>query len=273
MQGAQTWSIAPARPTVGDTVILSRLLPGPPGVRARPQPLGPSSLLEPLGDPKVERAGSTLVLSYPVALFEAGQLELPMPPVELLYSDGTAELILGDTARILVASVLPELDSLPDARPSLGPVLREVKQPWPAVWLGLAALGAGGLWGWLRRRGRRPLSGAEPAPVATSPPLERWAAAGEVRAVATVVYHELRQTMAQLEPRLNPGADEAELLLQVRDFRPEWPADEIAGLLRELERARFSPAVGYDVLELAERSGILCRELRLLESAPDVRAT
>lgn len=273
LQGAQTWSVLPPHPTVGDTVILRRLLPGPPGVRVRPGPLSPSSLIEPLGEPRVERAGSALVLSYALAFFEVGEVSLPMPPAELIYADGTAESILGDTAKVRVASVLPATDTLPEPRPSLGPLARDRKSLGPAVWLGLSVMVAAGAWAFARGRPRRRpvLAAAEDGEV--EPPLERWAAAGEVRAVATAAYQKLREAIERLEPRAARGIDPAAMLRELEELRPEWPHGEIAELIRELDRARFAPAVASDALALDEQVAELCRTLRSLQSKPDVRST
>ncbi len=271
LQGPQTWSVLPSDPTVGDTVVLRRLLPGSPGVRVRPVPLSPSYLIEPLGDPQAERAGTALVLSYAVAFFEVGELSLPMPPVELIYADGTTELILGDTAKVRIASVLPATDALPEPRPSLGPLARDRRSIWPAVWLGVWVLFVSGAWVYVRRRPRNRPRRAGPEAAAAGPPLERWAAAGEVRAVATVAYHRLREQIEKLEPRVARATDPAVPSMELKELRPEWPHEEIAELLRELHRTRFAPAVGSNALALAEQVDELCRVLRSLESEGHVR--
>ncbi|GIW51175.1 MAG: hypothetical protein KatS3mg081_0530 [Gemmatimonadales bacterium] len=273
LQGPQTWSVLPSNPTVGDTVIIRRLLPGPPGVRIRARPLSPSSVLEPLDEPQVERAGSALVLSYAAAFFEAGELSVPMPSAELIYADGTTELILGDTAKVRIASVLPATDTLPQPQPSLGPLARDRKSVWPAVWLGLSVIVAAGVWVYLRRRPRQLPVAARGKVSAVEPPLERWAAAGEVRAVATVAYHKLRRTIDELEPRVAGAADPAAMLKELEELHPHWPHEEIGDLLRELDRARFAPVVASDALALDEQVVELCRVLRSLESEVHVRET
>lgn len=271
LQGPQTWSVLPPHPTVGDTVVLRRLLPGPPGVRVRPVPLGPSHLIEPLGDPQVEQAGTAVVLSYVLAFFEVGELSLPMPPVELVYADGTTELVLGDTAKVRIVSVLPATDTLPEPQPSLGPLARDRKSIWPAVWLGVWVLFISGAWAYARRRPRNRPRRAEPDIAAVEPPLERWAAAGEVRAVATVAYHQLREQIEKLEPRVARATDPAVRSMELKELRPEWPHEEIAELLHELNRTRFAPAVGSDARALAEQVDELCRTLRSLEAERRVR--
>jgi hypothetical protein len=63
------------------------------------------------------------------------------------------------------------------------------------------------------------------------------------------------------------------MLRQLKELRPEWPHDEIAELMRELDRARFAPLVASDALALDEQVAELCRSLRSLESEPSVRQT
>ncbi len=271
LQGSQTWQVLPSDPTLGDTVIIRRLLPGPPGVRVRPRPLSPSSLIEPLEEPRVERAGTALVLSYAVAFFEVGDVDLPMPPAELVYADGTTELVLGDTAKVRVASVLPATDTMVDPHSSLGPLVRDRRSILPALGLGLSVLLAAGVWAYLRRRPHKPPPPPAPEASGAEPPLERWAAAGEVRAAATVAYHKLRGEIEKLEPRVRGAADPAAMLEQLKQLRPGWPHEEISELMRELNRTRFAPAVASDALALDEQVAELCRALRSLESERDVR--
>lgn len=221
-----------------------------------------SALVEPLGEPSVTPRGDRLVIRYRFAVFEPGEHAVAMPPVELVHVDGTAETVLGDTALVRVASVLPAGDSVPSPKPSLGPVPRAVRKPGPLIVLISLVLGSAGLWAVRRRRvGTRPasdtLDAAQPRPADPEPPLARWVGAGEVRAAASVAAEWLRRALEQAEPRARVSLSTEECLAVLRDARPEWPLDDLADALHALERARFAPAVSSDVLALVDQTRIL----------------
>ena len=83
-QAPAVWTVSPADPAVGDTIHVVRVLPGPPGTRARPGPLPATSLLEPLGDVRVVTRGDRLLIGYDFTAFEPGEHAIAMPVVELL---------------------------------------------------------------------------------------------------------------------------------------------------------------------------------------------
>lgn len=53
LQATDPWVISPPAPTVGDTVVMERMVPLGADARMRAQPLGQSALIEPLADPVV----------------------------------------------------------------------------------------------------------------------------------------------------------------------------------------------------------------------------
>ncbi len=260
-QGPATWVAYPSSATVGDSVSLTRTLPAPPGVRARPQPLSRTPLVEPLTDPIIEPRGDVLTVRYVVAVFEPGDQRIPMPAVELLYPDGNTETVLGDTAVVRVRSVLPRGDSLPPARPSLAPLPRPLRSRAPFVLL-VSLVGAGtGAWVVARRRVRPRPGAPEDGPVPAGPPLHVWVEAGELRAAAASVTEQLRRTLERLEPAGGAGLPTDALLAVLRLRQPGWPLGELEDLLHALERARFAPAVPNDVLTLEEQAATLAERL------------
>ncbi|MBI2535843.1 MAG: hypothetical protein HYW06_02485 [Gemmatimonadetes bacterium] len=260
-QGPATWGAHPVSATVGDTVYLTRTLPASPRVRARPQPLPSTPVVEPLADPVVELRGDVLVLRYAVAVFEPGAQRIAMPPVELFYPDGNTETVLGDTAVVRVGSLLPPGDSLPPPRASLAPLPRPRRSAAPAVLLVSLVVAGTGAWVIRRKRvGPRPLPPA-PGPPAASAPLRTWVEAGELRAAAAALADQLRRTIAALEPAAEAGLSTEGLLAVLRRRCPAWPLAEIDDGLRALERSRFAPAVPHDVLSLAEQVGMLTERL------------
>jgi hypothetical protein len=103
---------------------------------------------------------------------------------------------------------------------------------------------------------------AEPVP---DPPLERWADAGEYRAVANVSAARLRAAVAQRVAAAHPGLDTERLLAELAAVRPDWPLEELGDVLRALDDARFSLTASSDTLRLS-RTSFELRE-RLLRDA------
>ncbi len=260
-QGSAVWEARPAAVAVGDTVYLSRTLPASPRVRARPQPLPSTPIVEPLADPTVELSGDVLVLRYAVAVFEPGVQRIAMPQVELFYPDGNTETVLGDTAVVRVRSVLPAGDSVPPPKPSLAPLPRPRRSGAPVVVLLSLVLAGTGAWVMRRKRvGPRPRV-LEPDAPSASAPLRAWVEAGELRAAAAALADQLRRIIAELEPAAEAGLSTEALLVVLRRRCPAWPLGEIEDVLRALERARFAPAVPHDVLSLGEQVGMLGERL------------
>ncbi len=258
-----TWVVSPVYVTVGDTVRLVRRVSAAPDVQARLRPLNATPALEPLSQPRAAYAEGDLTMLYSVALFEPGRHAIAMPPAELLYPDGRVETIPGDTAWIEVASVIPAEDTLPTPRAAADPLVRNPSRMVPLLVLFGLVLGAAAAWGVARRRTRpRPGPGdgdvdVEPA----EPPIERWATAGESRAVAAVTADRLREHIAQLVSRAGRHLDTEECMQVLHDEVPEWPLRETGDVLRALERARFAPAVPSDVVEVVEQADRLKERL------------
>ncbi len=256
------WTVRPAAPTVGDTVRLERLVPAPGGVLGRARPLEASDTIEPLLPPEIVPAEGGLRVRYTVAVFAPGRLALAMPALELVYPDGAVELVLGDTAEIAVASVIPDSTTRPTPRPSLAPIARVGRSPAPllALLAGVSALLA--LWTARRRRGRR-AAALPPAPVAPVPPLPlmRWLGLGERRAVASLAADRLRRRLETLVPAAGRGLAVDDCLAALAAERPAWPLPEIAAVLAALERARFAPLTADDAAELVDRTDLLLEQL------------
>lgn len=259
------WSSAPAAPTVGDTVILRRAVPAVPGVRARPRPLEASALLEPLDDPRTVRSTGRLEVRYAVALFEPGMHRVPMPPLELVYPDGTVETVTGDTAVVTVVPVLPA-DSAPP-RDSRGPLARRGQRAMPLVLLVTAVLLLSGTWAVLRRRRGPQLPLPVPPDPAEDVPVLGWIGAGEGRAAASWAMERLRARIAAEVPPAARSLGTEECLDVLASERPVWPLRELEDLLRDLDRARFAPLTPSDAGELVDRTGVMLDDLEQWSAA------
>jgi hypothetical protein len=258
---AVSWAARPAAPTVGDTVVLERLVPTAAGALGRTRPLEASEQLEPLGVPAVVPGEGGLLVRHALALFAPGNHVIPMPAIEVLHPDGTVEAIVGDTAVVLVVSVVPDSVRDPRPMPSQAPMARPARNPQRALLPAAVVLLALAAWLAWRRRGAR----SRDAAVGSAPPVElplmRWLAAGERRAVATVAAHRLRGTVAAAVPAAAAVTDADAWEAAVAAAHPDWPVDELADTLRALERARFAPLAGHDLAELVDRTDVLLGRL------------
>jgi hypothetical protein len=251
------WRTAPAAPTVGDTIVLERLVPAAAGARGRTRGVDASDVMEPLGPPEVLTAPDGIRIRHRVALFAPGVHALAMPAIELLHPDGAVEVVLGDTALVRVAAVIPDTLAAPAPRPSEAPLARPVRRPARAAVPVAAAAALTLLWLAWRLRPRRAGAREEPPPEPPPDlPLMRWLAAGERRAVATVAVHRLREAVAAAVPDAAGAAGPAEWVAAVAAARPQWPVDELADILRALERARFAPLGADDLAELVDRADV-----------------
>jgi hypothetical protein len=160
---------------------------------------------------------------------------------------------------VLPADV-PESLVAPQPAVSLVPARR--RRLWPPV-LALLLVGSATAVAWWRWRARGAVSApAGPVPTVTTP-VERWAGAGEVRAVAGAAAASLRSTIAQLVPSAHAGLDTEACLRRLDDARPGWPLGEIGRLLRELDLVRFGPErPGADALVLHGQARELAERLR-----------
>lgn len=254
-------------PTVGDTVWLSRTVALPPGHVIRAADWEPADPVELLGRPKVVISGDSAQISYPVVIWRPGPQVLELPGPLLLGPGGTVDSLAGHQVRITVRSVLPAVprDSVlpPQPRASLVPRRALSLAPLALLWsLGLAVLIPLHLW-WGRRGPAMPAVRA-PADLA-DPPLDRWADAGEYRAVANVAAVRLRSTVARQVAGAHAGLDTERLLAELAAVRPHWPLAELAAVLRKLDDVRFGKSGSPEALELS-RSTLALRD-RLLRDA------
>jgi hypothetical protein len=254
-------------PTVGDTVWVSRTIDLPAGRTVRPADWHPDDPVELLGAPRVVTRGGTADIAYPVVIWETGPRTLEVPGPLLLSADGGVDSLPSARVTVEVASVLPaRADSTlrPQPRADFVP-LTDRSPVAPLLLVGLAFLLLLPLHWWWRRRGRprpRPLAALTEPPRA---PLDRWAGAGEARAVAAAATVRLRGAMARADAGASLGLDTESLLAHLRATRHDWPLAELAELLHALDRARFGVAPVDDPAALARRAAEL--EPRLREKA------
>jgi hypothetical protein len=266
LQGAG-WNVSPARPSVGDTLWITRYVPAPASITVRLEPLATSRAQQPLGAPRWSYAEERVGITYVLALFEPGAQTVSVPAVELVYPDGHAEVLPATDVRVDVASTLPVNDRTVQPKASLGPVPRRTRLllpviALPAVALALVALGA---W-WSRRRDPRPAPPPVPAGV-LSVPIEEWVAAGESRAVATVVALRLRRIIAETVPAAQSHMDLEACVRAVEASEGGGPAHALLDVLRALERARFSPAAPADIHEVVDDAERAIRSYQAAQAA------
>jgi hypothetical protein len=104
------------------------------------------------------------------------------------------------------------------------------------------------------------------SPAVPEPPLDRWADAGEYRAVANVAASRLRAALAQRVAAAHPGLDTERVMAELAAARPGWPLEELGDLLRALDDARFGHIAPSEALELS-RSTLELRDRLLREAA------
>ncbi len=257
-----SWHADPSRVTVGDTVVLEReVVVADPAASLHLQPLASSDLVESLAAPQLVRAADGFVARYTVAMFQPGEHTIEMPDLELAYPDGRTETLVGGAAFLTVSSVLPESDSLPPLRAFRPPVMRNVTRTIPTALLVMSVVALTTVWGAVRRRSQ-PRPGWERVDDADDPPLMRWIAAGEHRAVATVAMHRVRNGVARLVPQAGQSLYIEEWLRVIETQRPDWPLRELGDVMRALERASFAPAIPSDVIALADEAAMLLQSLK-----------
>lgn len=261
--GSGGWTAAPARPTVGDTIRLERLVAAPAGWRVRAGKLEPGSgaVAEPLGDPVVFPVSGGWRVRHFVVAWTPGNITVPMPPVWRLGPDGTADSLAGGTATITIASVIPDSVQQPNPQPALTPFRLERRVWWPPVLaLALATGTLVGLVAWRRRSPRR--VAASPAPVLDAEiPDARWLAAGEPKAVAARVAHQLRAAIARAIPAAHEALSTEECLAVVERERPAAPLRDLHEVLNALDQIGFATAHGGDVATLGRRARSLARDI------------
>ncbi len=255
------WSAAPATPTVGDTIWLTRGVGAPPGWRVRAGKLDARETLEPLSDPIVWRASDGWVVRYAVVTWTPGPHTVALPPIWRLGPDGRSDSLPGGRAAFTVRSVIPGALSKPEPRGALVPVRRERRDPAPAI---VALLLAGGVLTagvWSRRRRPRQLPPPPQVPLELEVADARWLAAGEPKAVAARATGRLRAALARLVPAAHAALSTAECLAAVERARPDAPLPELREVLQQLEGVAFASAHGVDVAGLAGRARALARRV------------
>jgi hypothetical protein len=261
---AQTegWTATPSAVSVGDTVRIARRMPAVPDVTVRLEPLVATEIIQPLAGPSWSYAEGTVDIAYSLAVFRPGLHEVTVPPIDLVYPNGRIETVPAGSAMIEVVSVLPSEDAQPEPKPSLAPIPRVRRSLVLPILLPLTVVGLTAI-AVVQRRRRRP----RPAPPATRgavvhPPIESWIAAGESRAVATIVALDLRRSIAETVPDADEHLDSTERYEAILSGAGEASALELVAVLRSLERARFSPAAPADVHEVIDEADRAMRAFR-----------
>jgi hypothetical protein len=268
---AQTggWTASPSAVAVGDTVRIARRTPAVPDVTVRLEPLAASEILQPLAPPRWSYAEGIVDVTYTLAMFQPGLHEVAMPAIDLVYPNGRIETLPGGTAMIEVVSVLPAEEADAEPKPSLAPIPRVRRSLVPPILLPLAAVGLTAIV-LVHRRRRRP----RPTPPASlgenvHPPIESWIAAGESRAVATIVALDLRHSTAEAVPEAGEHLGSAERYEAILEGTGEASARDLVAVLRSLERARFSPAAPADIHEVVDEAGRAMRAFRASRERAD----
>ena len=256
-------------PTVGDTIWVTRTVDLPPGRTLRPADWEAADPIQLLGPPRITLGEGRAEIAYPVAVWRTGTHTFQIPGPLLLAADGRVDSLPGQTVALSVASVLPRpaTDTSLRPQPRADFVPRPSTTPLPLVVLLLLAVAIlVPLHRWWRRRGK-PLAkaaGLERGGPA-GPPLERWAGAGESRAVAAAAAARLRLVLAARLPSAPPSLDTDAVVAHIAEQRPDWPVEDLADVLRQLERTRFGTGPLPDAVALARRA--LELEPRLLSEA------
>lgn len=256
-------------PTVGDTIWVTRSLDLPPGRTLRLPDWEAADPVQLLGPPRISLGEGRAQVSYPLAVWRTGSHAVQVPGPLLLSADGGVDSLPGQSVTLRVASVLPRpaTDTALRPQPRADFVARPTTTPVPLlVVLLLAVVCLVPLHRWWRRRGMpiRPVSRLQPEGGA-SPPLEQWAGAGESRAVAAAATARLRLALATRLPGALASLDTEAVIAHIAEHRPDWPVEELADLLRQLDRARFGTGALPDAVPLAHRAAEV--EPRLLPEA------
>jgi hypothetical protein len=253
------------RHTIGDTIWVTRSVELPPGRTLRAAEWQAADPVELLGPPRVTIGDGRARVSYPVAVWRPGTHTVEVPGPLLLAADGGVDSLPGEAVTLDVASVLPRpaTDTTLRPQPAADFVPRPTTSPIPLIVLLLLALAIlVPLHRWWRRRGQ-PVRQTEPAPGGEAPPpLERWADAGESRAVAASATARLRLTLAARLPGALASLDTETVLAHIAAHRPNWPLTELGDVLRQLDRTRFGTGTLPDAVALARRAAALEASLR-----------
>ena len=252
-------------PTVGDTIWVTRTVDLPAGRTVRPADWQPEDPVELLGPARVTVRGGSADIAYPVVIWRTGTHTLEVPGPLVLAPEGAVDSLPPARVTFEIASVLPPgvADSTlsPQPRADFVPLTDTSLVP-PLLLLGLVVLLLLPLHWWWRRRGRprrHPLAVlVEPATL----PLERWADAGETRAVAAAATARLRAAIAERLAGASTALDTESLLSHVASAQPDWPLAELGDVLRSLDEARFGQRSFPDAVGLARWADELEPRLR-----------
>lgn len=253
-------------PTVGDTIWVSRTVSVPPGNTVRAGEWELADSIELLGPARVAVRGGSAEISYPIVIWRPGAYTLSPPGPLLLGADGTVDSLAPQPVELLVASVLPRVppDSTLRPQPRAEFVPRIATSPIPLLlFLSAAILLLLPLHRWWRQRG--PPAGAAPRRETEEPMsevLERWADAGEFRAVAAAAAARLRAAIGSAVPAAHPALDTETVLSHVTESRADWPVAEMGDLLRSLDEARFGRTTFPDAIGLARWAAEMEPKLR-----------
>ena len=261
------WLLAQAgRPTVGDTVWLSRAVAVLADRTLRAPDWRSDDPVELLGRPRITVRGDSTDIAYPVVVWRAGLQVVEVPGPLLLVAGGGVDSLPPKRFALEIASVLPRVpsDSGLAPQPRADFVPRTTVSILPLLlMLALAVLLLAPPHWWWRRRGPVTAPKASPPPARPAPPIERWADAGEARAVAGTATARLRAAIAARAPAAHRGLDTESLLAQLAADRPDWPIADLESVLRSLDGARFGADADVDVIALARGAASL--EPRLTE--------
>jgi hypothetical protein len=242
-------------PTVGDTIWVTRTVDLPPGRSLRAAEWELADPIELLGPPRIALRGGSADVSYPIAVWRAGFHTVSVPGPLLLSSDGGVDSLRAEVVTLHIASVLPRAatDTSLRPQPRADFVPRPATTPVPLILLLIVAIALlAPIHWWWRRRGRpagKRAAAEMGGPV--KPPLERWADAGESRAVAAAATSRLRAALAARLPGALPSLDTEAVLAHVAEQRPDWPSAELGDVLRALDEARFGNGALPDAMGLA----------------------
>ena len=256
-------------PTVGDTIWVTRSVDLPAGRTLRAADWEAADPVELLGPPRISLGDGRAEIAYPIAVWRAGIHKVEIPGPLLLAPDGGVDSLAGQSVTLDVASVLPRsaADTTLRPQPRADFVSRPSTTPLPLILFLLLALALlAPVWWWWRRRGK-PLRriGASGTAAVVNPPLERWADAGETRAVAAAASVRLRLALAAGAPGALTALDTEGVIVHLAAQRPEWPVAELGDVLRRLDEARFGTGTLPDAVALARHAAEL--EARLIPEA------
>jgi len=264
------WDISAAQAGVGEGVAAVLVVEHPPGARARLAPDwadSDSSWLE-LAPARLDARSSANETRWKIELasLEAGERDLPQPPVEIELPGGAKATVEHEARALRFEPALFDGEDAPreprDFRPA-GP--EETATSWTWLAAGAVAIAlVGAACGWLLRARRKP---AEPPPSAAARLAELGTRKLEDPAIVRELYYDLsRLVRSELDARSGVRRDawtDEEWLAGVRDSLAPEAATALAELLMSCRGAKYAAA---RPTEWAVRED-LARAARVLEGA------